>query len=79
MPQYSAGFFLSKEWFGLRNQPKPFVAYTSLVFRLKSEITFEREASCHSVTAPGDVYVRNEMKATRRGWALRWSGGDCHS
>jgi hypothetical protein len=37
----SIGVLLSKEWFELRDQSKPLTAGTSLIFRLKSEITFK--------------------------------------
>ncbi|KAF9642128.1 hypothetical protein BDM02DRAFT_3247313 [Thelephora ganbajun] len=43
----SIDILLSKEWFELHNQPKPLITGTSLIFHLKSEITFKNKFSYH--------------------------------
>ena len=57
----SIGALLSKEWFKLRDQSKPLTASTSIIFRLKSEITFKSKVSHHSVAVSGDVYVCDKV------------------
>ncbi|KAF9643911.1 hypothetical protein BDM02DRAFT_3132104 [Thelephora ganbajun] len=58
----SIGVLLSKEWFELRNQSKPLITGTSLIFCLKSEITFKNKFSYRSITVSGDVYICDKVK-----------------
>jgi len=74
----SIGVLLSKEWFELRDQSKPLAAGTSLVFRLKSEITFKNKASYHSITVSGDVYVRDKIKRLVKVGYVDFEEEDCH-
>ena len=55
----SINVLLWKEWFELRNRPKPL---TPLIFCLKSEITLKSKVSYHSITVSGDVYVRDKIE-----------------
>ena len=74
----SIGVLLSKEWFELRDQSKPLTAGTSLIFRLKSEITFKNKVSYHSITVSGDVYVRDKIKRLVKVGYVDFEQDDCH-
>ena len=74
----SIGVLLSKEWFELRDPSKPLVPGTSLIFRLKSEITFKSKVSYHSVTVSGDVYVRDKIKRLVKVGYVDFEQEDCH-
>ncbi|KAF9648674.1 fatty acid synthase [Thelephora ganbajun] len=74
----SIGVLLSKEWFELRDQSKPLITGTSLIFRLKSEITFRNKFSYHSITVSGDVYVRDKIKRLVKVGYVDFEQEDCH-
>ena len=74
----SIDVLLSKEWFELRDQSKPLTAGTSLIFRLKSEITFKSKVSYHSITVSGDVYVRDKIKRLVKVGYVDFEQEDCH-
>jgi len=74
----SIGVLLSKEWFDLRNQSEPLAAGTSLIFRLKSEITFKNKAPYHSITVSGDVFVRGKTKRFVKVGYVDFEEEDCH-
>lgn len=74
----SIGVLLSKEWFELRDQSKPLAAGTSLIFRLRSEITFKSKVSYHSITVSGDVYVRDKINRFVKVGYVDFEEEDCH-
>ena len=74
----SIDVLLSKDWFELRDQSKPPTAGTSLIFRLKSEITFKSKTAYHSVTVTGDVYVRDKIKQLVKVGFVDFEEEDCH-
>jgi hypothetical protein len=64
----SIGVLLSKEWFEWRNQSKPPEAGTSLIFRLKSEITFKSRVSYHitrSLSRETSTFVTRSSTSSR--------------
>ena len=65
---------LSKEWF----ESNPPTAGTSLIFRLKSEVTFKSKVSYHSITVSGDVYVRDKIKRLVKVGYVDFEQEDCH-
>ena len=68
---------LSKEWFE-HYKEQPFTPGTSLIFRLKSEITFKSKVSYHSITVSGDVYVRDKIKRLVKVGFVDFEQEDCH-
>lgn len=52
----------SKEWFEWFDATNPLQANTSLVNRLKSEITFKNKSSYRAVPVSGDVSVQDRIK-----------------
>ncbi len=58
----SVGVLNSKEWFEWEDETKPLLAGTILVFRVKSEVTYRNKTCYKSVSASGDVFVRDQIK-----------------
>jgi fatty acid synthase subunit alpha len=56
------GVLQSKEWFEWDDETKPFLAGTSLIFRVSSEVTFKEKSSYKDITVTGDAYVRDHLK-----------------
>jgi fatty acid synthase subunit alpha len=50
------------DWFHWDDDSKPLLPGTSLVFRLKSEVTYKDAVNYRSVSVTGDVFVRNTLK-----------------
>ncbi|CAK5268309.1 unnamed protein product [Mycena citricolor] len=59
----AVGVLRSKEWFEWIDESKPLLAGTSLIFRVKSQVTFKDKTSYKSVSVSGDIFVRNQLKA----------------
>ena len=74
----SIDVLLSKEWFELRDPLNPPEAGTSLIFRLKSEITFKSKVSYNLVTVSGDVYIRDKIKRFVKVGYVDFEQEDCH-
>ncbi|KAH9945014.1 fatty acid synthase [Epithele typhae] len=58
----SVGVLQSKEWFEWDDETKPLQPGTSLVFRVRSEVTYRNKTCYKSVNVSGDVCVRDQMK-----------------
>ncbi|KAI5122922.1 hypothetical protein M0805_007600 [Coniferiporia weirii] len=58
----SVGVLQSKEWFEWENDAKPLETGTSLIFRLKSEVSYKDKTHYSSVTVFGDIFVRDPLK-----------------
>ncbi|KAF7374647.1 Fatty acid synthase subunit alpha [Mycena sanguinolenta] len=59
----AVGVLQSKEWFEWIDESKPLLAGTSLIFRVKSKVSFKDKTSYRNVSVSGDIFVRNQMKA----------------
>jgi fatty acid synthase subunit alpha len=55
------GVLQSKEWFGWENV-SPLLAGTSLIFRVRSQVSFKDKSSFRNVSVSGDVFVRDQLK-----------------
>jgi fatty acid synthase subunit alpha, fungi type len=73
----AVGVLQSKEWFEWREATKPLQAGTSLIFRLKSEVTFRGKSIYHSVTVSGDVFVRDQIKRLVKVGYVDFEQDDC--
>ena len=58
----SVGVLKSKEWFEWDDETKPLQAGITLVFRVKSEVTYRNKTCYKSVSVSGDVFVRDQIK-----------------
>ena len=58
----SVGVLQSKEWFEWDDETKPLQAGASLVFRVRSEVTYRNKTCYKTVNVSGDVFVRDQMK-----------------
>ncbi|GBE87869.1 fatty acid synthase [Sparassis crispa] len=56
------GVLQSKEWFEWDDPSKPLQAGTTLVFRVKSEVTYRNKTCYKSVSVSGDIFVRDQIK-----------------
>ncbi|KAJ7041493.1 acyl transferase domain-containing protein [Mycena alexandri] len=59
----AVGVLQSKEWFEWIDESKPLLAGTSLIFRVKSQVSFKDKTSYREVSVTGEIFVRNQMKA----------------
>lgn len=74
----AVGVLQSKEWFEWRDQTKPLQASTSLIFRLKSEVTFKSKSAYRAVSVSGDVFVRDQIKRLVKVGYVDFEQDDCH-
>ncbi|OBZ72637.1 Fatty acid synthase subunit beta [Grifola frondosa] len=58
----AVGVLQSKEWFDWEDETKPLQAGTTLVFRVKSEVTFRNKTCFKAVSVSGDIFVRDQIK-----------------
>ena len=58
----AVGVLKSKEWFDWDDETKPLQAGTTLVFRIKSEVTYRNKTCYKSVNVSGDIFVRDQIK-----------------
>ncbi|KAF9007571.1 fatty acid synthase [Cyathus striatus] len=61
-PDYLVGVLQSKEWFEWENESTPLLAGTSLIFRIRSQVSFKDKTALKNVSVSGDVFVRNQLK-----------------
>ncbi|KAJ6512975.1 fatty acid synthase [Mycena sanguinolenta] len=59
----AVGVLQSKEWFEWIDESKPLLAGTSLIFRVKSKVSFKDKTSYRDVSVSGNIFVRNQLKA----------------
>ncbi|KAI0787467.1 fatty acid synthase [Fomes fomentarius] len=58
----AVGVLQSKEWFEWDDETKPLLAGTTLVFRVRSEVTYRNKTCYRSVSVSGEVFVRDQIK-----------------
>lgn len=58
----AVGVLKSKEWFEWDDETKPLQPGTTLVFRVKSEVTYRNKTCFKSVNVSGDIFVRDQIK-----------------
>ena len=58
----AVGVLQSKEWFEWDDDTKPLLAGTSLIFRVRSEVTYRNKTCYKAVNVSGDVFVRDQIK-----------------
>ncbi|TFK79758.1 hypothetical protein K466DRAFT_639625 [Polyporus arcularius HHB13444] len=58
----TVGVLQSKEWFEWDDKTKPLQAGTTLIFRVRSEVTYRNKTCYKAVNVSGDVCVRDQMK-----------------
>jgi fatty acid synthase subunit alpha, fungi type len=58
----SIGVLKSKEWFEWDDETKPLLAGVSLIFRVRSEVTWRNKTCYKSVSVSGDIFVRDQIK-----------------
>ena len=58
----AVGVLKSKEWFEWDDETKPLQVGTTLVFRVKSEVTYRNKTCFKAVNVSGDIFVRDQIK-----------------
>ncbi|RPD59601.1 fatty acid synthase [Lentinus tigrinus ALCF2SS1-6] len=58
----TVGVLLSKEWFEWDDETKPLQAGTTLVFRVRSDVTYRNKTCYKAVNVSGDVFIRDQIK-----------------
>ncbi|KAI0342734.1 fatty acid synthase [Trametopsis cervina] len=58
----AVGVLQSKEWFEWDDETKPLQAGVTLVFRVRSDVTWRNKTCYKSVSVSGDVFVRDQIK-----------------
>ncbi|KAI0950742.1 hypothetical protein AcW1_007973 [Taiwanofungus camphoratus] len=58
----AVGVLQSKEWFDWDDESKPLQAGTTLIFRVKSEVTYRNKTCYKSVSVSGDIFVRDQIQ-----------------
>ncbi|KAI0749711.1 fatty acid synthase [Daedaleopsis nitida] len=58
----SVSVLQSKEWFEWDDETKPLQAGTTLVFCVRSEVTYRNKTCYKTVSVSGDVFVRDQIK-----------------
>ena len=58
----TVGVLQSKEWFEWDDETKPLQAGTTLVFRVRSEVTYRNKTCYKAVNVSGDVFIRDQIK-----------------
>lgn len=58
----AVGVLNSKEWFEWEDETKPLQPGATLVFRVKSEVTYRNKTCFKSVNVSGDIFVRDQIK-----------------
>ena len=56
------GVLQSKEWFEWDDMSVPLLAGTSLIFRIKSQVSFKDKTTYRNVSVSGDIFIRNQLK-----------------
>ena len=59
----NVGVLQSKEWFEWQNRSSPLLAGISLIFRVRSQVSFEDKTSLGRISVSGDIFVRDQVKA----------------
>ena len=72
----SVGVLQSKEWFEWDDETKPLQAGTTLVFRVKSEVTYRNKTCFKSVNVSGDIFVRDQIKRLVRVGSVDYQNDD---
>ena len=67
----------SKEWFEWDDDTKPLQAGTSLIFRLKSQVSYKDKTHYSSVSVFGNVYIRDPLKNLVRVAAVDFNSDNC--
>ncbi|KAI0649410.1 fatty acid synthase [Trametes meyenii] len=58
----AVGVLQSKEWFDWDDETKPLQAGTTLVFRVRSEVTYRNKTCYREVNVSGEIFVRDQIK-----------------
>jgi fatty acid synthase subunit alpha, fungi type len=56
------GVLQSKEWFEWNHASSPLLAGTSLIFRVRSQVSFKDRTSFQNISVSGDIFVRDQLK-----------------
>ncbi|KAL5526485.1 FAS2 [Sanghuangporus sanghuang] len=73
----AVGVLQSKEWFDWIDHTKPLQAGTTLIFRLKSEVSYKDKTHYSSVSVSGDIFVRDPLKNLIKVAAVDFSSDNC--
>ncbi|EIW84299.1 fatty acid synthase [Coniophora puteana RWD-64-598 SS2] len=73
----SVGVIQSKEWFSWADDTEPLKADTTLVFRVKSEVTFKDKTSYRDVSVSGDIFTRDHLKRLHKVGAVEFEQEGC--
>lgn len=58
----AVGVIQSKEWFEWNDETKPLKAGTTLIFRIKSDVTYRNKTCYKTVSVSGDIFIKDSIK-----------------
>ncbi|KAH0585247.1 hypothetical protein H2248_008491 [Termitomyces sp. 'cryptogamus'] len=74
----AVGVLQSKEWFEWDDESTPLVAGTSLIFRIRSQMSFKDKNSFQNVAVSGDIFIRNQLKVLVKVGSVDYQQDDSH-
>ena len=72
------GVLQSKEWFNWEDESVSLAAGTSLVFRLKSEVTYKDKTHYSKVLVTGDVFSQDQLKKLFKVGTVQFESDESH-
>jgi fatty acid synthase subunit alpha, fungi type len=72
------GVLQSKEWLDWEDESIPLKAGMTLVFRVRSQVTFKDKATYRDVTVTGDVFMRDQLKRLKKVGSVEFEQEGCH-
>ncbi|KAI6168120.1 hypothetical protein EDD17DRAFT_746406 [Pisolithus thermaeus] len=73
----AVGVVQSKEWLSWEDESQPAKAGMTLVFRVRSEVTFKDKTSYRDVCVTGDVFLRDQLKRLKKVGSVDFNQEGC--
>ncbi|KAF9532470.1 fatty acid synthase [Crepidotus variabilis] len=74
----SVGVLRSKEWFDWEDEQKPLAAGMSLIFRIRSQVSFKDKTAYSNVSVTGEIFIRNQLKELVQVGSVEFEQDDSH-
>ncbi|KAG5646963.1 hypothetical protein DXG03_001686 [Asterophora parasitica] len=74
----AVGVLQSKEWFEWDDDSKPLLAGTSLIFRIRSQVSFKDKTNYRNVSVSGEIFTRNQLKVLVKVGSVDFQQEDSH-
>ncbi|KAL4066936.1 hypothetical protein J3A83DRAFT_4165578 [Scleroderma citrinum] len=73
----AVGVVQSKEWLAWEDESQPIKAGVTLVFRVRSQVTFKDKTSYRDVCVTGDVFLRDQLKRLKKVGSVDFNQEGC--